>query len=697
MILKNFLLLSIYLLSILVISINNESEINIMKPEFSFYTQALYVNSSFIDFQLPGKMNFMILSSKDLADLRNKPHYFIKSEIGTDNFYDTTNLGNGYYAPTNLNPYGTIMNSYYLTFSRPSAIGIVDYGIEVSDNGSRIPYDIKYDTVFAYARIYSILAYNPNPPSGVPPYGASLQLNVILQVNTGFNTQQYWLQNVVGFDTQSNTYYYLDSIWNFTGRISILDSEKIYGFGRVFTFSNSENYYMYWLPAKKYSLPLDLTLVVKVSYNHSSVVVSFGYYNYDKLYWYDNVTILISRVVSAYMLVSGRDVTGRGLPYDAEFVFAGAGNYEATTFYQMDSLLYMYYMNNNTVILPKTLFSFSSNTAEKAYNIYTYSYKGVYRVTIGNSYYHEIKKNFTEFNSSIVSYTTVTDTGIPAHFNISFEGGTPPYIINFSIVDANSGKVIQTQKLTIGLIGYLYKNFTLQPGNYIVEITIKDFNDSYKKFSYSLKVNPNPNIELRSNTTVTDVGIPILINIEISGGTPPFNITWIINGKSNVSYTGLITKIKRIFNTTQPGYYMITVIIKDNAGYTTQKSLNIAVNQKPNFKILISTSNSLLRINSSVNILINTNNGTPPYQYFIYLNNENIISGYFNNTSLSKSLELPNGKNNLTVIVRDYYGISSRYTFIINTQDDYSLIYLLTLIFSILVIGNFISRKIGRR
>lgn len=53
------------------------------------------------------------------------------------------------------------------------------------------------NAVLGFVAIQSLLAYNSSFTSC--PYGASVQLNVVLQVNTTSGTYYYWLQDVGSF------------------------------------------------------------------------------------------------------------------------------------------------------------------------------------------------------------------------------------------------------------------------------------------------------------------------------------------------------------------------------------------------------------------------------------------------------------------------------------------------------------------
>ncbi|TRM85542.1 thermopsin, partial [Sulfolobus sp. A20-N-G8] len=68
--------------------------------------------------------------------------------------------------------------------------------------------------VLGYVNITDLLAYNA---SSDYPYGASLQLNVMLMANTSEgNLYYFWLQNVAEFLTNESRMNFVDNIWNAT-------------------------------------------------------------------------------------------------------------------------------------------------------------------------------------------------------------------------------------------------------------------------------------------------------------------------------------------------------------------------------------------------------------------------------------------------------------------------------------------------
>jgi len=287
--------------------------------------------------------------------------------------------------------YSTVPVDIYLLYdSAPAPVGIVDYGV-LDASGTLTPYALLLSQVIGGARINAIQAYNSSFSS---PYGASLQLNAVLQANTTAGQYSYFLQNVAEFTTSNNNLYFADNVWNDSSASSVLLSSAISGGGSI---SNSIGYqpilnrlisfYSYATQNISYTLPLDLLLPIAVSSSGNRVVIYFGYQTYDNpSVTYDRVTITEpGMVLNASILIDGFIRTPIGNYYDAELVFGGENSGELTTFTSMNASLDLYYvMPNGTMTGPASLYTFGSDTAEAAYNLETTLVNGTPTVVIGS-------------------------------------------------------------------------------------------------------------------------------------------------------------------------------------------------------------------------------------------------------------------------------------------------------------------------
>lgn len=273
----------------------------------------------------------------------------------------------------------------------PAPAGIADYGV-VNESGYLVPYSVAANGVTGEATIYGLAAHNASVVSGASPFGAGLQLNVVLRVNTTSGSYVYWLQNVMGMYTNNNTAYFDDNIWNFTTSHSSMDYSHVSGQGQTYQFGNAY-YYGAATPVFPYVLPFSIGVPISVSHSGYSATVSFAseYSAGGQLTGastvYDTATITEDQqVTSAEILVSGYRQTPSGHYFDAEFVYGGDCCGSVTTYTQMNSTLsFTYSLVTGGVAPPRSLFGFGSDTAEGAYNLRTELSLGKMWVALGES------------------------------------------------------------------------------------------------------------------------------------------------------------------------------------------------------------------------------------------------------------------------------------------------------------------------
>ncbi|EET90165.1 MAG: thermopsin [Candidatus Micrarchaeales archaeon] len=289
--------------------------------------------------------------------------------------------------------------------------GIASYGLYDTLNKSTRTYQIRTNEIIGIANVSSIKAYNATPPSNVSKYGASLQLNVVMNgYNSNGKEMTYWLQDVVRFNTSDKNFYILDNIWNYS--LPQANMTEVYGNGKLSTYTFNSTYkqklYVFSFPKyyMNYSLPLSIKLITIAKGNR----ISFGYQilkndycNFNQnsftcrdmylnatpqsVIFYDNVTIPdlnnYSILVTPYYETPGT-INSNGNYYDAELIFGGEGNGENTTFSSMNATLQLLYKRNGTLTMFPTYYTFGRDTEEGVYNLYTAVKNGTGYVNIGN-------------------------------------------------------------------------------------------------------------------------------------------------------------------------------------------------------------------------------------------------------------------------------------------------------------------------
>ncbi|MCY0860071.1 MAG: thermopsin [Sulfolobaceae archaeon] len=444
-----------------------------------------------------GHIYVIYFSNASITLMIMNPSQFEAFEEGLSHSSLYSIISSNYFGAINVSERGEYYVVFYNNVSlSPSAlrlfvgttnvapVGIADYGLKIV-KGKVVPYIEKFNTVVGVAKILSISAYNSSPPKGVSPYGASLQLNVVLQVNTKTSSQQYWLQNIVVFNASNDVYYYLDNIWNLTENVSVLTN--ITGNGKV-NGTEGQYYYAYGTSYYHYTLPFTVYLITSITnVTPNSVKISFGYINgsefFEEPYFYDNVTIFIPNVTSAYLLVDGYNSTGGEFAYDAELVFGGMMSKEITDFTNTEAILYMFYFYNSSIIVPKALFPYGVNTAEASENLSTTPFMGAYEVRSSLSPSFQLNSSYP-FNFSVIKYYGFNNASVV--FMVS--GGVPPYILSYIIYNGSKGEVLEGQKLlpNIGTYSLTLSISQLKNGNYTLVLKLVDAVNNSKVYENRL-------------------------------------------------------------------------------------------------------------------------------------------------------------------------------------------------------------------
>ena len=341
----------------------------------------------------------------------------------------------------------------YLYSGSPSPVGIADYGVE-DYAGAVLPYEATTGEVVGNVKISSLGAHNSTPPAQIDPDGASLQMNVVLQVNTTRGQYVYWLQNVASFRTSVHTVYFQSEIFNESLYNANLSSTYISGSGRIYPGS-PENTYIFDTSVSQYALPYFAQFVISETVSAGSVSVRFGYAVSESAaplqsstVYYDTVGISEpGSVSSSGIVVDGYKMNPVGAFYDAELVFCGEGSGEATTFTQMNSVLSLSYLAaSGAMVQPRSLYEFGSDTAESAYNLQTTYSGGAFNVGIGTTSFRQ-------------DYVLAGGAVTPLTFSFSVVGGIPAGI-NPPLLTFTSGGVKQSVSLTSTPTAYYMDNGT---------------------------------------------------------------------------------------------------------------------------------------------------------------------------------------------------------------------------------------------
>jgi len=430
--------------------------------------------------------------------------YFNKTGAGPEVYSVVASSYNGfiplpngrYYVVFFDNATNSSVTINYYVFARPLATGIADYGLMVEGNTVQ-PYVEKAKAVIGVVKVNELYAFNSTPPAGVDEYGASIQLNVELQVNTLTGSQQLALQNFIDVYTNNFTAYIGDNVWNITPSLrGLLGLSFINVTGKGWFAFPPENAYYYETNSFNLSPSSIIYLIINTSYTPQGPIIHFGYANGSgQVVWYDNVTAHIPGTLSAYILVDGLNLT------DAELVVAGEANGEATYFNRANVELAMFYqLPNGTWAPPKYLLPFGTITKEAADNLYTAPYEGVYLVEPGYSV-----TNLNEvfpFSFKVLNSSAVTDEGSDYTLTFNASGGELPYTLS---VEIDNGSGVQLRDSTYVLLPttstYELPLRGLLPGNYTVIVSLTDYSGKTLTYQLPLQIKTTTSGAVQTTTT----------------------------------------------------------------------------------------------------------------------------------------------------------------------------------------------------
>jgi len=250
-----------------------------------------------------------------------------------------------------------------------------------------------------------------------------------------------------------------------------------------------------------------------------------------------------------------------------------------------------------------------------------------------------------------------TDAGIELRYSItvSVAGGTPPYIyaINFN------GKQYEIYPSNSTSITIPFYTVSLTPGTYNYNVTVTD-NNGHEVSSPNgqIQINNPPQISLNAKQTTIDAGKQLTVNYNITGGTPPFNVSYFLNGEN----------VGTSLNISKAGTYYLYAQLSDGAGYITNSSqISITVNPPP--QINLHLNKTTIDFGQTLKPYYNITGGTEPFNVSYFLNGENIGS----------TLTIPSA-GNYSVYARiiDRYGLvanSLQINFKVNPKPTISIKY----------------------
>ncbi len=292
---------------------------------------------------------------------------------------------------------------YSINSSTPAAEGVASYGLYNISNDSGA-YQVETNEVIGYARINALSAFNSTPPVNISRYGATLQLNVVMNITTPSNQRySYWLQDVMNLNTSNGTSFIGDNIWNMSSSIANVTNATFSGNGN-FSIANStdtslpaanQSFYGFFLNSTNFTYPFEFVPVIRIDMQNGHPVVRMGYDQNGKFIFYDNVTFN-TKAKSAYILITPYYQTPspafspyNGSFYDAEMVIGGEGSGEISQFSKADGTFWIGYLDNNTLVPFPVVGTFGIDTGESSTGLTIKQDGGNAALTTGEPNYNE--------------------------------------------------------------------------------------------------------------------------------------------------------------------------------------------------------------------------------------------------------------------------------------------------------------------
>jgi PKD repeat protein len=152
----------------------------------------------------------------------------------------------------------------------------------------------------------------------------------------------------------------------------------------------------------------------------------------------------------------------------------------------------------------------------------------------------------------------VTDVHVLVQFAGAATGGTAPLAYNWTFGDG-FGRAIGP------VANYSYA----EPGRYTVDMWANDSLGAYAFATQVEQINPAPNVLILA--TPAPYNTSVQFGVGLSGGTAPFQFVWQL-GDGSVAVEPALTHTYAA-----PGFYTVTVTVRDASGWTSVDALNVSV------------------------------------------------------------------------------------------------------------------------
>ncbi len=291
----------------------------------------------------------------------------------------------------------------------------------------------------------------------------------------------------------------------------------------------------------------------------------------------------------------------------------------------------------------------NGNIVSSAMNMtYTFSSPGTYVITLiirdalgaSSSYTISITVN-PDLSASLAIEYPIVDENITDTLALTAHNGTSPYTYSILI----DGAAVSSSST--------YSQYFTIPGTYNIVAYVNDSSGQGVRITDAIAVRTNPSVTIVTPTNRTDANVPVQFRGILSGGTGPYNYSWLIGGHS-YSNPALVHAF------TSSGKYVIQLTVTDIFGREAIANVNETVFGDP---VATLAAPSYMRVSVEESLSLNITGGIAPYSIQWYFPGGEQFSG--NNISYAFP---ESGPNTFEAKVTDASGYVDTQNFTVNVH-----------------------------
>jgi uncharacterized repeat protein (TIGR01451 family) len=201
-----------------------------------------------------------------------------------------------------------------------------------------------------------------------------------------------------------------------------------------------------------------------------------------------------------------------------------------------------------------------------------------------------------------------TKGGHLTNFNVTASGGIPPYSYAWDFGDSIGSSADEDPTYTYAISYTTARNYTV-----CVNVTDSSEPKQEKQCCMNVTVNKALSMECNVGPTTTKVGNAINGTAAASGGVPPYDWLWTVNGTEVASFnnTGAFTNITHAFNET--GVYEVCVNVTGSLGNKKHCCTNVTVTG--DLSLVCNVTPNPTKGGHPTNFNVTASGGVPPYSY----------------------------------------------------------------------------------